>query len=48
MEHKRQVDAFKSIAILPHVFKQGFETLHWQWMVLLAAYHPVNQAGSLS
>ena len=27
LEHKRQVDAFKSIVLLSYVFKQGFETL---------------------
>ncbi len=40
--HKRQEDAQRRSSHLSHVSKEGLETLHKQWLSLIAAQHPIS------
>ena len=40
--HKWQIDAVRGTSPVIWIYKQGFKTLHMQWMSLTAVQHPIG------
>ena len=44
MTSTRLVNAFICISFPIEAFKQGFETLQWQWIAFIIPYHTISHA----
>ena len=48
VNHKWLTDSFRSSSHLHYISKEGYETLHKQWMFFPAAHHPIFPAERVS